>query len=47
VSPERQRQAGEGENGEGGDPLGTHGRAYYAPCARVTPGFDDAYDLLV
>jgi hypothetical protein len=31
--------------GDGEDPFGTHGRAYYAPHARASPGFGDAYDL--
>ena len=31
--------------GEGEDPFGTHGRAYYAPGARAALGLGDAYDL--
>ncbi len=31
--------------GDGEDPFGTHGRAYYAPHARAALGFGDAYDL--
>ncbi len=31
--------------GNGEDPFGTHGRAYYAPHARGALGFGDAYDL--
>jgi hypothetical protein len=41
--------AGEDEDreriGNGEDPFGTHGRAYYAPHARAALGFGDAYDL--
>ena len=41
--------AGEDEDreriGDGEDPFGTHGRAYYAPHARAAIGFGDAYDL--
>jgi hypothetical protein len=41
--------AGEEEDreriGDGEDPFGTHGRAYYAPRARASLGFGDAYDL--
>jgi hypothetical protein len=31
--------------GGGEDPFGTHGRAYYAPHARASLGFGDAYDM--
>jgi len=31
--------------GDGEDPFGTYGRAYYAPHARASLGFGDAYDL--
>ena len=31
--------------GNGEDPFGTYGRAYYAPHARASLGFGDAYDL--
>jgi len=31
--------------GEGEDPFGTYGRAYYAPGARAALGLGDAYDL--
>ena len=31
--------------GDGEDPFGTHGRAYYAPHARKALGFGDAYDF--
>lgn len=31
--------------GDGEDPFGTHGRAYYAPHAHAALGFGDAYDL--
>jgi len=31
--------------GDGEDPFGTHGRAYYAPHACAVLGFADAYDL--
>jgi hypothetical protein len=41
--------AGEEEDrariGDGEDPFGTYGRAYYAPHARASLGFGDAYDL--
>jgi hypothetical protein len=41
--------AGEEEDreriGDGEDPFGTHGRAYYAPHARASLGIGDAYDL--
>ena len=33
------------EVGEGEDPFGTYGRAYYAPGARAALGLGDAYDL--
>ena len=31
--------------GDGEDPFGTHGRAYFAPHARAALGFGDAYDF--
>ena len=41
--------AGEEENrehiGDGEDPFGTHGQAYYTPHARAAFGFGDAYDM--